>query len=104
RAQAYDSIMTDARSHMTPAGRSFSKVIHNPVVESTSNVVGATIARPNAILAGSFMAFIVVLGVFLVARYYGYPLSGSESIVAFAGGWMLGIVFDYLRTMISGRH
>lgn len=104
RDQAYDSIMSDAREHMSPTQKAFSKVIHHRAVESTSNAVGVTVARPNAILAGSFTAFIVVLGVFLVARHYGYPLSGSESIVAFAGGWVLGLMFDYLRTLITGRH
>lgn len=104
REEAYEAIMNDARSHMSPVSRGFSKVIHNRAVESASNAVGATVARPNAILAGSFTAFVVVLLVFLIARHYGYPLSGSETIVAFAGGWLLGIIFDYLRAMITGRH
>jgi hypothetical protein len=104
REEAYEAIMNDARSHMTPVSRGFSKVIHNRAVESASNAIGATVARPNAILAGSFTAFVVVLLVFLIARHYGYPLSGSETIVAFAGGWLLGIIFDYLRAMITGRH
>lgn len=104
RQQAYEAIMSDARADMPPAQRAFSKLIHNRVVESTSEVVGSTVARPNAILSGSFTAFIVVLGVYLVARHYGYPLSGSETIIAFAGGWLIGLLFDYLRTLISGRH
>lgn len=104
RAAAYDEHMDTARSHMKPAGRAFSKVIHNRAVESVSEATGKTVARPNAILAGSFTAFVVVLGVFLVARYYGYPLSGSETIIAFAGGWVVGVLFDYLRVMVTGRH
>ena len=83
-------------------GRTFSKVIHNPVVEKTSEVVGSTVARPNAILSGSVGAFILVLGVFLIARHYGYQLSGAETIVAFAIGWVVGIVYDFLRAMITG--
>ena len=104
RKQAYDAHMDQARSHMKPAGRTFSKVIHNRAVETASDITGKTVARPNAILAGSFTAFVMVLGVFLVARHYGYPLSGSESIIAFAAGWVLGVLFDYLRVMITGRH
>lgn len=103
RKEAYTATMNEMRSHLSPTGRSFSKVIHNPVVEAVSEVTGKTVARPNAILGGSMMAFFVVLAVFLVARHYGYPLSGSETILAFAVGWLLGIVFDYLRVMITGR-
>lgn len=103
RAKAYDSIMLGVQEHLPARSRAFSKVIHNPVVERTSEVAGQTIARPNAVLGGSMMAFVVVLAVFLVARHYGYPLSGSETMVAFALGWVLGIIFDYLRVMITGR-
>jgi hypothetical protein len=33
----------------------------------------------------------------------GYPLSGFETIGAFALGWMLGIVFDFFKVMVTGR-
>lgn len=104
RREAFDAIMSEARTQMSPASRSFSKFIHSPVVERVSDATGKTVARPNAILAGSLTAFILVLGTYLVARHYGYPLSGAETMVAFAAGWVLGIVFDFLRLMITGRH
>lgn len=102
QAKAFDHVMDEARSHMSPAERTFSKVIHNPAVEKTSEVLGKTIARPNAILSGSITAFAMVLLFFLVARYYGYPLSGAETIFAFIIGWVLGTVYDFLRAMITG--
>ena len=103
RNQAYDTIMEETRASMSPSGKAFSKVIHNRAIEVTSETVGSTVARPNAVLAGSVSAFIVVLGVYLVARYFGYPLSGSETFIAFAGGWLIGILFDFLRVMITGK-
>lgn len=103
RASAYNAVMEEVRSHMSPASRTFSKVIHAPAVEKTSDVVGGTIARPNAILAGGVSAFLISLIVYLVARYYGYPLSGTEAIAAFGFGWVLGVVFDFLRLMITGK-
>ena len=103
RNEAYDTVMSEARSHMSPTSRAFSKIIHNPAIERSSDAVGATVARPNAILAGSFSAFVVVLVVYLIARYYGYPLSGTEAIASFAFGWIFGIVFDFLRVMITGK-
>ncbi len=102
RDKAFNEVMTQARSHMSPASRTFSKIIHNPAVEKTSEVIGSTIARPNAILSGSISAFIVVLGVFLIAKYYGYTLSGVETILAFGLGWVIGVVYDFLRAMITG--
>lgn len=102
RNKAYERLMTDARADMSPVSRSFSTFIHSPIVEKTSDVVGATAARPNALLAGSMMAFFLTLGVYLVARHFGYPLSGFETIAAFIFGWMIGILFDYFRAMATG--
>lgn len=100
---SYKKTMKETQDHMKPAQRSFSKVIHNPAVEKTSEVVGSTVARPNAILAGSASAFLLTLGLYLFAKYYGYPLSGFETIAAFILGWVVGLLFDYLRIMITGK-
>lgn len=98
----FDAIMQDAQSQMSPTERAFSKVIHNPLVEKVSDVGAKTVARPNAILTGSMMAFALVLSVYLIARHYGYPLSGTETIVAFVFGWILGLMFDYFKAMFTG--
>lgn len=100
---SFNATMKEAQAHMSPSARSFSKVIHNKTVEKTSEVVGATVARPNAILAGSATAFVLSLVIYLVANYHGYPLSGTEMIAAFVIGWAAGLLFDYLRVMISGK-
>ena len=102
KKQAFSRIMKETRKDMNPAEKTFSKVIHNPAVEKTSEVAGKTIARPNAILSGAVTAAIVSLVVYLLAKKYGYPLSGSETIITFAFGWVLGILFDFLRNMITG--
>lgn len=100
---AYKQTMQHVQSEMSPLGRTFSKVIHSPVVETTSDAVGKTIARPNAILAGSFTAFVVTLALYGLAQYMGFPLSGFEMIGAFIVGWAAGILFDFLRAMITGK-
>lgn len=95
--------MSDVQSQLSPTSRTFSKVIHNKAVEKTSDAVGATVARPNALLSGAVASFILTLVVFLVAKYFGYPLSGTESIAAFILGWVLGLLFDYFRVLITGK-
>jgi len=102
RAVNYKRTMTHVQQELPLVNRTFSKIIHNKVVERTSDALGSTIARPNAILAGSFTAFVFTLGIFLLARYYGYPLSGTETIAAFVLGWMAGLLFDYLRLEFTG--
>lgn len=100
---SYKKTMKETQAQMKPAARTFSKVIHNPAVEKTSEAVGSTVARPNAILAGSLTAFLFTLAIYVVARHYGYPLSGFETIAAFIVGWAVGLLVDYLRVMITGK-
>jgi hypothetical protein len=102
-AVSYKKTMQETQAQMSAPSRSFSKVIHNKGVEKTSELVGSTIARPNAMLAGSVSAFLLTLAIYLFARHYGYPLSGFETIAAFVLGWAVGLLFDYLRIMITGK-
>lgn len=99
----YKRTLGTMQAELPTTSRLFSKFIHNKVVEKTSDTVGSTIARPNAILSGSVFAFVFTLAIFLIARHYGYPLSGAETIAGFVVGWATGILFDYLRLMISGK-
>lgn len=100
---SYDQHMKKLQAELPPAQRGFSKLIHNPVVEKASEVVGSTVARPNAILAGAMVAFFAVLVVYLTAKHFGYVLSGFETIGAFIVGWILGILYDFFRVMITGK-
>lgn len=99
----FNTTMTEARSQMSAPSRAFSKVIHNKTIERVSEVTGSTIARPDAILSGAVFAFLMTLGVYLIAKNLGYPLSGFETIGAFALGWILGIAFDFIKVMVTGR-
>lgn len=103
RNASYKHHMKQLQSELKPGQRAFSKFIHNPVVEKTSEVVGSTVARPNAVLAGAVTAFVLVLAVYVVAKFYGYPLSGFETIGAFIVGWVLGMLYDFLKVMITGK-
>jgi hypothetical protein len=100
---AYKQTMRTIQKEMSAPERVFSKVIHNKAIEKTSDVVGSTIARPDALLSGAICAFLLVGTLYLHARYFGYALQGSETIVAFLLGWALGIAFDFVRAMIRGK-
>lgn len=103
RDTSFNMTMKEVRSQMSAPSRTFSKIIHNKAVERVSEVTGNTIARPDAILSGAIFAFLMTLGVYLVAKNLGYPLSGFETIGAFALGWILGLSFDFIKVMVTGR-
>jgi hypothetical protein len=103
RNESYKRTIKQVQSELPVASRTFSKLIHNKVLEKTSDVVGGTIARPNAMLAGAVVAFILTLATYTTAKTIGYTLSGFETIAAFIIGWIIGIVFDYLHVLITGK-
>lgn len=103
KQNAYDKTMHEVRSELSAPSKAFSSVIHNDVIEKASDVIGSTVARPNLIIAGSISAFIVTLGLYLVTKHYGYPLSGFETIGSFIAGWSIGAVIEYVRVGLLGR-
>jgi hypothetical protein len=103
KTASYKKHMKQVQAELPPAQRAFSKIIHTPVVEKTSEFVGGTIARPNAILSGAIVAFVLVLVVYLIAKNLGYVLSGFETIGAFIIGWVIGILYDYFKVLVTGK-
>ncbi|HUC96174.1 MAG TPA: hypothetical protein VMR16_00730 [Candidatus Saccharimonadales bacterium] len=101
--KSFKQTMTQVQNELPVSGKIFSKVIHNSVIEKTSDIVGGTVARPNALFAGAFVAFILTLLTYTVAKTMGYVLSGFETIAAFIVGWVIGIAYDYLRVLITGK-
>lgn len=103
RDASFKATMSEVQSQMSAPSRAFSKVIHTKGVEKASEVVGSTLARPNALLSGAIFAFTLTLAVYLIAKNIGYELSGFESIGAFILGWIIGLVYDFIKVMITGR-
>jgi len=101
--ESFKKTMNETRQTMSPSDRAFSKIIHNKAIEKTSEVLGNSIARPDAILSGAFAAFILTLTIYIIAKNIGYQLSGFETIAAFIIGWIIGIIYDYLRIIITGK-
>lgn len=101
-ALSYRKTMRSMQSQLSTPSRAFSKVIHNPVVEKTSDIVGNTVARPNLIIAGAIGAIASIV-VYLLAKNYGYLLTGSETIVLFITGWVVGAVIEYARVGFGNR-
>lgn len=101
--ESYNRTIKRVQSELPLPARAFSKIIHNRAIENISDFIGATIARPNAVLSGSIIAFALTLITYTVSKTIGYKLSGFETIAAFIIGWLLGIIYDYFKVLITGK-
>lgn len=97
RESSYAETLDHMRKELPRPTRTFSKFIHHRLIEQASEIIASTIARPNAILAGGVTAFLATLALYSYARFAGFSLQGSETIIAFLIGWTAGLLYDLIR-------
>jgi hypothetical protein len=90
----YSDTLGSVQNRLSPGSRTFSKIIHAPAVERSSELMERTIMRPSVVMGTTWTAFIVGLVFYLTARYYGFTLSGGEMLLALLGGAMLGLTLE----------
>jgi len=92
----YRDTLTSVQNRLSPSSRAFSKVIHTPAIERSSELMERTIMRPSIVLGTTWTAFIVGLVFYLTARWYGFQLSGTDMLLALLGGALLGLTLEGL--------
>jgi len=93
---SFTRTMTRARKKLSTPSRAFSKVVHNPVIDRSSELVGKTVARPSSMLWGSIFAFIGTSGLLWATRHYGYEYNYFVVVMMFVIGSFVGIGLDSL--------
>lgn len=96
RIHSFNTTMSHVRQKLSKREKGFSKLIHQPTVEKVSDIAGKTLARPSGIVGGTIAAFIGLLSVYGVAKFAGFPLSGSEMPLFLAIGFLLGLVVEVI--------
>ncbi len=99
----YSQTLASVQRKLSPVSRSFSKVIHTPAVEKTSEILENTVARPSLLLGTTWTALIVGSIFYLTAHHYGYALSGSELLFSFIVGAMIGLAIEGLFRAFKRR-
>lgn len=99
----YTQTVASVQRRLSPVSRSFSKLIHTPAVEATSEALEATVMRPSVITGALWSAAIVGLVFYLVARHYGFALSGFEMLAALIGGAVLGLLIEGAGRLMRRR-
>ena len=100
---SYNKVMQVTREHLDSPSRILSSVIHANFIDKTIESLSRTVLRPNALLFGSILVLVATLVSFFYVFSYGYAVSNLEIILSFAIGWLLGLVYDYLRILVSGK-
>jgi hypothetical protein len=100
---AFSRSMTRTRKKLSKPSRAFSKVIHAPIVDKSSEFVGKTVARPSGMLTGAFLAFIGTSALLWITKYYGYTYNYLLVILLFVGGMVLGLALEGLYKVLRKK-
>lgn len=99
----YTQTLRSIQRSLGPASRTFSKIIHTPAVEKTSEVLEKTVARPSVTVGATWTALIVGGIFYFTARAYGYALSGSELLFSFIVGAAIGLALEGFWQLVKRR-
>jgi F0F1-type ATP synthase assembly protein I len=94
RDTVYKAEMKQVQAQLSPAERTFSKVIHNNVVEKVSDAAERTIMRPSALIGGAVLGLILGAIVYFIAITNNYFIGSLEMVVLFIIGAVVGVVVE----------
>jgi len=96
KQRAYNHTLKHVQRRLSGPSRGFSKIIHNPAVDSVSEALGKTVARPSGVLGAGLLAAAGLAVMTYFARRNGFALSGFELILFLAGGWLAGLAVEFI--------
>ncbi len=91
---AYSRLIKNTQRQLSSPDQVMSKIIHQPVLEATSEFLGKTIARPSALIGAGFLSLAGSLAYFLLAQHYGYNYNFSVFLVLTVAGFLLGLILE----------
>lgn len=102
--RAYKRELAKIQTKLPRGSRSFSKFIHNPTVETVSNIGAQTIARPSGLLGGSIVAFVGSLVLYVMTKQYGFTYNYLMMFLLFLGGFAIGAIIELLGWQLFRKH
>jgi len=103
KTDAYKKSLKKIRGHLNAPERVFSRVVHQPVIEKTSNGLAKTVARPSAFLGGSLGALLGSSLLVYLSRHYGFKYNYAFIFVTFAAGFAVGLLLEALYKLVARR-
>lgn len=103
KVDGYKRTIRKVQNEMNFADRTFSKVVHQPLVESVSNGLARTVARPSVFFGGSLGALLGSGALLYMSRENGFTYNYSVFLVTFIGGFLLGGLLELIYNLIFKR-
>lgn len=96
KEHSFNTTMHHVRMNLSKPETQFSKFIHKPAIEKTSEVIGKTVARPSGVAGAAIAGFLGLLSIYSIAKFAGFTLSGSEMPLLLLIGFAIGLFIEWI--------
>lgn len=103
KKDSYKRTIRKVQSQLPLPERVMSRVIHQPVIDSVSNVAAKTVARPSSFFFGSLVALIGSSAFLYMTKHYGFRYNYAVLFVLFVGGFVLGLLLELIGRVVFRR-
>lgn len=87
--------LSHVQNKLKPAEKGFSKAVHQPLVQLTSESAAKTITRPSGLLGGGIAAFAGSIMYLILTYRIGLTYNYAVFLVLFVGGFLVGLLAEY---------
>jgi hypothetical protein len=101
KADAYAQTLGRVQKRLSKPERTFSKVMHQPIVDTVSAAMSNTVARPSGILGAGIAASVGGLIVIYMAKKYGFEYNHTTFFVLLAIGCGAGLFAELLFRVLK---
>ena len=94
KQKTYQKTIKNTQKHLKPLPRAFSRIVPNPVVESSSVVLEKTLARPQGIILGSLFGLAGSLFMYFTAKKFGFSYNFLVFGLLYVGFYIVGLIVE----------
>ncbi len=99
RKRSIDDNLKKIQRELPGPQKAFSKFVHQPAVNTVSEISAKTVARPSGLLFAGLLSVVTSLGLLIACRYYGYRYNFLIGLVALGVGFGLGLVLELIFSL-----
>lgn len=104
KVMARRRLLKRVREQLPASDRVLSRVIHQPIIDSASELTGKTVGRPSGLLSGGIFAFIGSGTLLYIDKHYGYRYNFLLWALCFIGGFLIGLLIELVIKLVARPH
>lgn len=96
----YKETLSEIQGQLSGPSRVFSKIVHQPIIETASEIGAKTIARPSGILSSGVIGLFGSILILFYAKNIGFEVPPSVYPLLFLIGYALGLLIEFMYKLL----